>query len=54
MPTGIKTSKGNVAYLTEEGELIVPVTAPKRFQYARGGWSIWQILAELDAPLKAW
>jgi hypothetical protein len=54
MPTGTKTSKGNVAYLTEEGELIVPVTAPKRFQYARGGWSVWQILAELDAPLKAW
>lgn len=51
---GTKPTKGSNAYLTESGELVIPLNAPKRWQYARGGWNIPQILAELDAPLRAW
>ena len=38
-------------YLTEKGELIIPIDAPPRYRYwAEGGMSLPKILAELNAP----
>ena len=62
MTTGTKASKASVPYLTEQGELIVPQTALGRYKHwqrdsapaNRKPFPLWQILAELDAPLKAW
>lgn len=62
MTTGTKTGTGNVAYLTDSGDLIIPQDALGRYRYwqhdsapaNRKPFSIWQILVELDAPLKAW
>jgi hypothetical protein len=42
-------------YLTPNGELRIPRDAPQRYKWWAGGeQSIWQTLAEIDAPLKTW
>lgn len=38
-------------YLDEQGDLVIPFDAPPKYCYWReGGQSIWQTLAELNAP----
>lgn len=62
MTTGTKASRGTKPYLAENGELVIPRDALGRYRYwqrdsapaNRKPFPLWQILAELDAPLKAW
>jgi hypothetical protein len=59
---GTRPSKGAMPYLTENGELVIPANCLGRYKHwqrdsapaSRKPHNIWQILAELDAPLKAW
>lgn len=42
-------------YLTEEGELRIPLNTLPRFRWwQEGGQSVWTTLAELGAPLGTW
>ena len=60
--TGTKTSRGTKPRITEKGELVIPQDALGRYRYwqresapaSRRPFTLWQILSELDAPLKSW
>jgi hypothetical protein len=41
-------------YLTEDGELRIPLNTLPRYRWWQEGQSIWAALAELDAPLLVW